>query len=48
MTSREFWLLGRKDARSGIYNPPPLLPEFGGAKDMMRLAYDRGHLGLKF
>jgi len=48
MTDRDAWRWGRKDRRAGAFNPPPLLPEFGGAKDALRCAYERGWLGFKF
>ena len=48
MSYREAWNWGRKDAREGLWNPPPLLPEFGGAADEFIRAYERGWLGWKF
>ena len=48
VSARELWRLGRKDRRAGVFNPPPLLPEFGGAKDEGRCAYERGYAGFKF
>jgi len=47
MSEREAWNWGRKDKREGFYNPPPKLPEFRGADDLLISAYKRGWLGLK-
>jgi hypothetical protein len=47
VSPEEAWRWGRADRRAGEHNPPPKLPEFGGADDLIRQAYGRGWLGFR-